>query len=87
MPDFEADVQRAERVRVRAKDLDGKDLEIEAEQLQAVCLQHEIDHLDGILFIDRISRLKRSLYVQKRKKALRHEQDDEAAPSAGTARL
>lgn len=87
VPDFEADVQRAERVRVRARDLDGKDLEIEAEQLQAVCLQHEIDHLDGILFIDRISRLKRGLYVQKRKKALRHEQEGEVAPSAGTARL
>ncbi|UCE85623.1 MAG: peptide deformylase [Deltaproteobacteria bacterium] len=87
VPDFEADVTRAERVRVRARDLDGKTLEIDAEELQAVCLQHEIDHLDGILFIDRISRLKRSLYVQKRKKALRREQEDEGASTAGAARL
>jgi peptide deformylase len=47
-----------------------------------VCFQHEIDHLDGILFIDRISRLKRSLYTQKRKKALLREREE--APASGT---
>jgi len=73
VPDFTADVERAARVRLRATDLDGKPVDIDAEGLQAVCFQHEIDHLDGVLFIDRISRLKRSLYVQKRKKALREE--------------
>jgi len=73
VPDFTADVERAARVTLRALDLDRKPVEIEAEELQAVCFQHEIDHLDGVLFIDRISRLKRSLYVQKRKKALREE--------------
>jgi len=73
VPDFTADVERAARVKLRATDLDGKPVEIDAEELQAVCFQHEIDHLDGVLFIDRISRLKRSLYVQKRKKALREE--------------
>jgi peptide deformylase len=73
VPDFEADVERAERVRLQARDLDGNEIIIEASDLQAVCFQHEIDHLDGILFIDRISRLKRSLYVQKRKKQLRRE--------------
>ena len=73
VPDFEAEVERAERVRLRARDLDGNEITIEASDLQAVCFQHEIDHLDGILFIDRISRLKRSLYVQKRKKQLRRE--------------
>ncbi len=77
VPDFEAEVERSARVRVRALDLDGKPLELEAEELQAVCFQHEIDHLDGILFIDRISRLKRSLYVKKRQKALRREAEDE----------
>jgi len=77
VPDFEAEVERSARVRVRALDLDGKPFEIEAEELQAVCFQHEIDHLDGILFIDRISRLKRSLYVKKRQKALRREAEDE----------
>ena len=73
VPDFEAEVERAERVRLQARDLDDNEIAIEASDLQAVCFQHEIDHLDGILFIDRISRLKRSLYVQKRKKQLRRE--------------
>jgi peptide deformylase len=59
---------------VRYTDLDGKACEEDVSELRAVCFQHEIDHLDGILFIDRISRLKRSLYVQKRKKALREEE-------------
>jgi peptide deformylase len=80
VPDFQADVERALRVKLRALDLDGKPVEIDAEELQAVCFQHEIDHLDGILFIDRISRLKRSLYVQKRKKALRREEDEGGRP-------
>ena len=49
----------------------GKERKIEAEGLLAVALQHEIDHLDGKLFIDRISRLKRDLYTRRRKKMLR----------------
>jgi peptide deformylase len=76
VPDFEADVERAERVLLRATDLDGKPIELRAEGLQAVCLQHEVDHLDGILFIDRISRLKRSRYVARRKKQLKLEGDE-----------
>ncbi len=80
VPDFTADVERAARVRVRGLDLDGREHVEDAEDLRAVCFQHEIDHLDGILFIDRISRLKRSLYVQKRKKALRRGAADEDAP-------
>ncbi len=76
VPDFEAEVERAERVVLRARDLDGNATEIEAEGLQAVCFQHEVDHLDGILFIDHISRLKRNLYVQKRKKQLRRELEE-----------
>ena len=47
-------------------------------ELQAVCFQHEIDHLDGILFIDRISRLKRNLYTQRRKKQLRRELEEQS---------
>ncbi len=77
VPDFEAEVERAERVLLRAQDLDGKEVEIRAEGLQAVCFQHEVDHLDGILFIDRISRLKRSRYVAKRKKQLKREAEEE----------
>jgi peptide deformylase len=73
VPDFSADVERAERVVLRATGLDGEPIVEEARGLRAVCFQHELDHLDGLLFIDRISRLKRELYVQKRKKALREE--------------
>ncbi len=82
VPDFQADVERAEKVVLRATDLDGNEVVIEAEGLQAVCFQHEIDHLDGRLFIDRISRLKREMYVRKRKKQLRQELDDAGSSSA-----
>ncbi|MDP6979447.1 MAG: peptide deformylase [Myxococcota bacterium] len=76
VPDFTADVTRAERIVIRGTDLDGNAMEIRAEGLQAVCFQHEIDHLDGILFIDRISRLKRNLYVKRRKKQLALEAEE-----------
>ena len=82
VPDFNADVERAQRVRVRGTDLDGNVVEEVAEDLRAFCFQHEIDHLDGILFIDRISRLKRGMYVKKRKKALRLE-EEEGGSAAG----
>ncbi len=75
VPDFNADVERAEKIQLRGHDLDGNPIEEQAEGLRAVCFQHEVDHLDGILFIDRISRLKRSLYVKKRKKQLLEEQE------------
>jgi peptide deformylase len=78
VPDFEADVSRASHVKLRASNLEGEDLEIDASELQAVCFQHEIDHLDGILFIDRISRLKRNLYTQRRKKRLRLELEEQS---------
>ena len=76
VPDFTTDVERAEFVKLRATDLEGQAVEIDAQGLQAVCFQHEIDHLDGILFIDRISRLKREMYVRKRKKQLRQNELD-----------
>jgi peptide deformylase len=69
--DFTAEVRRAARLAVVAFDENEKEVNIEAEGLLAVALQHEIDHLDGKLFIDRISRLKRDLYTRKRKKMLR----------------
>lgn len=69
--DFTAEVRRAEQVQVVALDEHGNEQKIEAEGLLAVALQHEIDHLDGKLFIDRISRLKRDLYTRRRKKMLR----------------
>jgi peptide deformylase len=69
--DFTAEVERAARVLVRAYTPDEREVRLEAEGLLAVCLQHEIDHLDGRLFIDRISRLKRDLYKRRVKKLLR----------------
>jgi peptide deformylase len=78
VPDFEADVSRASHVKLRASNLEGEDLEIDASELQAVCFQHEIDHLDGVLFIDRISRLKRNLYTQRRKKQMRRELEEQS---------
>ena len=69
--DYTAEVTRAKRVLVKGWTPDEKEIEIEGEDLLAVALQHEIDHLDGKLFIDRISRLKRDLYKRKVKKWLR----------------
>ena len=57
-------------------DVDGNPIEIEAEGRMAVVFQHEIDHLDGILFIDRISSLKRDLYKRKLKKILKNMEKD-----------
>jgi peptide deformylase len=84
VPDFQAEVERSERVVVRGTDLEGRPFEEDARELRAVCFQHEIDHLDGLLFIDRISRLKRGFYVKKRRKALRLEQGEEHRARSGT---
>lgn len=69
--DFTEEVKRAARVEAVGIDEKEKEVKLEAEGLLAVALQHEIDHLDGILFIDRISRLKRDLYTRRLKKILR----------------
>jgi peptide deformylase len=69
--DFSAEVTRSARVLVRGVDLDEKPVEIEADGLLAICLQHEIDHLNGTLFIDRISSLKRAMYKKRLKKKLK----------------
>ena len=71
MPGVYEVVKRPERVRVHALDRDGRSREIEAEGLLAVCIQHEIDHLDGRLFVDHLSRLKRQRIRKKAEKALR----------------
>jgi peptide deformylase len=84
VPDFEAEIERAERVLLLARDLEGAEVAIRAEGLQAVCFQHEVDHLDGKLFIDRISHLKRSRYVLRRQKQLRREQEEGEAAGAGS---
>jgi len=78
-----AEVRRAWKIVVEAQDLSGKPLVIEAEDFPARVLQHEIDHLNGILFIDRISALKRALYKKKLKKLLQAEKEaQEEAQSA-----
>jgi peptide deformylase len=79
--DFTADVKRAAKVLVRAWTPEQKQIEIEADELLAVALQHEIDHLDGKLFIDRISRIKRELYRRRLAKLIREGKADEQRPS------
>lgn len=68
---YRSKVRRAEKVRLIAKDIDGNDVCMDADGLLAICLQHEIDHLEGTLFIDKISRLKRNMYDSKVKKWLK----------------
>jgi len=68
LPGFKGKVQRAERVVLTGMDLQGEDITIEADGLLAVCLQHEVDHLEGTVLLDRASRLKRSMYQKKIKK-------------------
>jgi len=74
--DLQERVIRAAEVTVAFQDLEGRPLEIEADGRRAVILQHEIDHLDGVLFLDRLSRLKREIY-QRRLRKLRKEEGDE----------
>ena len=74
VPDYQAEVKRHEKITVRGLNLKGEEVEIEAEGLLAVVLQHEIDHLNGMLFIDRLSKLKRDLYKRKVRKQLAKEQ-------------
>ena len=65
IPDYYAEVERPASLRVRYLDRDGKLQEMDAEGILAVCLQHEIDHLNGTLFIDHLSKLKRDMVIKK----------------------
>jgi len=71
VPDFRADVKRAAYVHVKGLNRQGEPIDIETDGFEAVVLQHEIDHLNGSLFIDRISALKRGLYKKRVKKKLK----------------
>ena len=71
LPEIREKVKRAAKVKVRAQNVEGEWFEIEGDELLARAFQHEIDHLDGILFIDRLSRLKRDLTVRKIKKLIK----------------
>ncbi len=68
IPEYYADVERPASVRVGFLDRDGKSQELEASGILATCLQHEIDHMDGVLFIDYLSKLKRDIVIKKFKK-------------------
>jgi peptide deformylase len=71
IPEYYEAVERPAKVKVRYLDLDGKERELEADGLLATCLQHEIDHINGVLFIDHISKLKRAMVMKKFAKAAR----------------
>ncbi len=72
VPDYRSDVKRFASILVEAVDRDGNPLRFEAHDFLSIVLQHEIDHLNGKLFIDRISPLKRQLYARRVKKQLKH---------------
>lgn len=66
LPDYTANIRRRQHITVEALDLDGAPITVEAEGFEAVVLQHEIDHLDGILFLDRVANVKTDLFQRKR---------------------
>ena len=86
IPDYFEEVERPAVVHVSFLDRDGKPRSIEAEGILATCLQHEIDHLNGVLFIDYISRLKRSRIVRKFEKAARSETEEAEAAARRSSR-
>ena len=69
VPEIYDDVDRPARIRAEYLDLDGQRVEIEADGMLATCLQHEMDHLEGVLFIDHLSKLKRAMLLKKLTKA------------------
>ncbi|WP_297296356.1 peptide deformylase [uncultured Methylovirgula sp.] len=76
IPEIYEEVERPARIRVRYLDRDNRQQEIEADGILATCLQHEIDHLNGVLFIDHISRLKREMISKKFVKAAKRDAED-----------
>lgn len=81
IPDYYAEVERPATVTVSYLDRDGKSREIEADGLLATVLQHEIDHLNGVLFIDHISRLKRSMVIKKFQKLAKERGTTRGSPA------
>ncbi|KLN62416.1 peptide deformylase [Kiloniella spongiae] len=70
LPEQYADVERPAAIKMTYLDETGKKIELEADGLLAICIQHEIDHLDGVLFVDHISKLKRGMIMKKLKKVV-----------------
>jgi peptide deformylase len=83
VPGYYDDVERAERIRVRAQGRDGRAFERDLEGLLAICVQHEIDHLDGRLFVDYLSEMKRQRVRKKIEKEKRLRAEGEATAPAG----
>jgi peptide deformylase len=71
VPDFRSEVKRSDKIKVKYQNVDGLERELSAEGLLAVCIQHELDHLEGTLFIDRLSQLKKDFAKKKLIKARR----------------
>ena len=86
MPGYYDEIERAESVRVRALGRNGKPFEVELDGLLAICLQHEIDHLDGKLFVDYLSEMKRQRVRKKLEKDRRlHAEGRTPAPARAPA--
>jgi peptide deformylase len=81
VPDIYDDVERPARVKLRYLNYQGETIEEDAEGLYAVCIQHEMDHLEGVLFIDHLSRLKREKALSKLKKARKEAAESQPDPS------
>ncbi|WP_026381790.1 peptide deformylase [Afifella pfennigii] len=79
IPEYFAEVERPARVKVVYRDFEGKEQELEAEGILATCIQHEVDHLNGVLFIDYLSKLKRDMVVKKFTKIAREKERSRAA--------
>jgi len=77
IPDVHEDVERPARVKIRYLDLEGKPHEEDAEGLFATCIQHEVDHVNGVLFVDHISKLKRERIIKKFTKAAKKAEKEE----------
>jgi len=87
IPDYYAEVERPARVRVAYLNREGKREEIEADGLLATCLQHEIDHLDGVLFVDYLSKLKREMVIRKFTKAAKRDVGPKVEDAAKPKRM
>jgi peptide deformylase len=75
VPDCQETIQRKQKVRVKGMSPEGNEVELEAQGILAIALQHEVDHLNGVLILDRMSRLKREIYRNKLKKKKQKEEE------------
>ena len=78
VPDFQGKITRKKHLQVQGVDRYGKPIDIEAEDLTAICIQHEIDHLDGTLILDHVSHLKRNLYKRKVEKLIKRSDNEQS---------